>query len=69
MNEFTETCDNSGGFDFTFDELSPLAKKLLSVCFDATLVSPLERCRIMQEAAKGAKLSALYEVERYLIND
>jgi hypothetical protein len=69
MEEFTETCDNSGGFNFAYDELSPLAKKLLLVCFDATIVSPLERCRIMKEAAKGAKLYALYEVERYLIND
>jgi len=56
-------------FDFAYDELSDQAKKLLSICYNATLVSPLSACRIMQESAKGSKYMALCEVETYLINN
>lgn len=56
-------------FPFLEESLSPMAKKLLKKCHNATFVSPLEYCRLMQEDAKGKKYMALIEVEHYLINE
>lgn len=69
MEHYTETTSKTGNIDLAFDELSPLAKKLLKKCYNSTLLSPLTLCRIMQEDATGAKYLALNEVEMYLINE
>jgi hypothetical protein len=55
--------------NFAHEELSKKAKELLKKCYSATLCSPLQFCRIMQEDATGEKYNALLEVERYLINE
>ncbi len=56
--------------DLMYEELSPLAKKYVNKCHNSTLLSPLEACRALQDGEKNLnKLSALYEAERYLINE
>lgn len=50
-----------------YNELSPQAKKIVDRCHQATLVSPLERCRIILENAKGDQYFYACEAERYLI--
>jgi len=68
MKEFTETQDKQN-LDSAYEELSPLAKKLLSKCNAQSISSPLTFCRFMQEKANMEKRNALIEVEKYLIND
>ena len=67
--QYTETAEPQP-VNWAYEELSPKAKKLLSYIWKtATLSSPLQFCRIMQEDAIGSKYMALLEVERYLINE
>ncbi len=68
MKDYTETQDKQS-FDFAYDELSLLAKQLLSKCNAQSISSPLTFCRFMQEKANMEKRNALIEVEKYLINE
>lgn len=67
MEHYTETASKAA--QYGYNDLSPLAKKLLKKCYSSTLSIPLQFCRIMQEDATGAKYLALNEVELYLINE
>ncbi len=71
MENYTEEIEPVNPLtDDSYSELSDRAKKLLSECYKATLVSPLELCRLKKEGCRSAQiLSALNEVERYLINE
>lgn len=53
-----------------FNELSQAAKNYVLKSFEQTFLSPLEAIRCWQEGnISESKLRALYEAERYLINE
>jgi hypothetical protein len=64
-----ETTTKNYNHNFAYDELTNYEKVLLNKCYNNTLLSPLECCRVMQEHSHPAKYSALKNVEIYLINE
>ncbi len=49
--------------------LSPLANKFLNASYEQHFISQLEYIRFKQQTTKGVNLTALLEVENYLINN